>query len=115
MRPGQITTNELETAILECIAKDHEALATFLGNLHVISREFTGVCSCTTFADGKASPSLPNGYLSLDAQIELPGLPFGLGAHLACEGGFPKFLEIFTYGTELWDGNYIGFSLVKPA
>jgi hypothetical protein len=111
MRPGQITTTELEAAILERIAKEHTALFSCLGHLHVLSREFTGAGSYTNFAVGQVMPDLPDGYLSLDALISVPGVPSGLGAVLACEAGFPKFLEIYTYGDELWDGDSSRFSL----
>lgn len=115
MRPGQITTTELEAAILERIAKEHPALVSLIGQLHVLSREFTGAGSYTTFAASQPTPDLPDGYLSLDGLVTVPGVPNGLGAVLACEAGCPKCLEIYTYGDELWDGDSDGFLIGQAA
>ena len=111
MRPGQITPTELETAILERIAKEHPTLASLLGQLHLLSREFTGAGCYTTFAAIQPTPDLPDGYLSTEALVMVSGLSNSLGAVLACEAGCPKCLEIYTYGDELWDGDSDGFTI----
>jgi len=115
MRPGQTTTTELEAAILEHIAKGYSTLALRIGQLHVLSREFTGVGSYTTFAHGQPIADLPDAPLSLGDSITLPRLANGLGAILFCEAGNPTLLEIHTYGDELWDGDIDGFSIKAAA
>jgi hypothetical protein len=50
MPPGQLQPNELETAILKRIAKDEPWLQMSAGDLHVLSREFTGVGGYTKFS-----------------------------------------------------------------
>ena len=101
--------NEFESEILGRIAKDNPALLPLVQQLHVLSREYTGVGSYTNFSPDVASPELPDGYLALDASVSMPGVPNGLGAHLACEAGRPTFLEIYTYGNELWAGDFSGY------
>jgi hypothetical protein len=43
----------------------------------------------------------------------MPGVPNGLGAVLFCEGGKPQLLEVYTHGSELWDGVHDGFELAN--
>lgn len=111
MRPGQITPNELEIAILKRMAVDVPALNMFIGQLHVLSRKYTGVGSYTDFRIDAESGDLPAGYLGLHALICVPNVPSGMGAVLSTENGQPEFLEIFTYGEELWDGLFAGFTI----
>ena len=113
-RPGQTTPNELEFAILERLAGKEISLRDCVDRLHVLRREFTGVGSFTTFA-GPKSPNESNDLpIGLDGSIRVPGVPNGMGAVLFCRGGWPKILELYTFGEDHWDGVYDGFS-IEPA
>ena len=115
MGPGQLNPNDFELAILELLARQEPAIRGSAQRLHVLSREFTGVGSYTTFkCDGSASGS-PQRQLSLDALINMPGVPNGMGAVLFCKGHQPECLEIHTYGEDHWDGVYDGFSIEQTA
>ncbi len=111
MRPGQLTTNEFESAILRQIAQQVPALAPCLPSLHVLKREFTGVGSFTHFAPNHSAVTLPDGTLSLSKRIELPDVPNGMGAVVFLKGGHIDFLEIFAYADH-WDGTFNGFQLL---
>jgi hypothetical protein len=58
MRPGQINPNEFEFAILEHLAREEPFVRGSFGQLHVLSREFTGVGRFTTFAGCESCPSM---------------------------------------------------------
>lgn len=58
MRPGQITPNDFEVAILERMAERIPSIQPLIAQLHVISREFTCVDSHTTFDCQKSAPDL---------------------------------------------------------
>ena len=111
MRPGQLEPNEFELAILERIAASNPRLRAHLGHLHVLSREFTGVGSYTKFKCAEAVGDAAEEQLDLDGLIVMPNVQNGMGAILFCRGGQPKCLETYTYGSELWDGLYDGFSI----
>lgn len=110
MRPGQLTPNAFELAILERIAADQPSILVHLGHLHVLSREFTGVGSFTNFQCGSGT-DVSEQRLSLNASIVMPGVPSGMGAILFCLGDWPKCLETFTYGNDHWDGVFEGFRI----
>jgi hypothetical protein len=110
LRPGQIEPNELEQAILARLARQEASLAPLLGRLHVLSREFTGVGSFTSFRCDASEAIETTAPLELEAEIRLPGVAHGMGALLFFEGDQPSMLELYTYG-ELWDGVYAGFSI----
>ncbi len=112
-RPGQIEPNEFELAILERLAAESPPLLAYMRNLHVLSREFTGVGSYTKFrcADKGAQTSLQP--ISLSDLIIVPGVQSGMGAVLFWEGDQPKCLETYTFGAELWDGVFEGFYIQK--
>jgi len=112
MKPGQLTPNEFEMAILKHLASRTESLRGVLEGLHVLSREFTGVGSFTRFKldPALAKADLGEQQLGLDALVRVPGVPNGMGAVLFCRGGFPEMLETFTYGDH-WDGIFAGFSI----
>jgi hypothetical protein len=80
----------------------------------VLSREFTGVGSFTTFkcTDGGKTES-PRKF-HLEGVIRMPSVQYGLGAILSCRRRQPECLELFTY-QELWDGVYDGFSIEEVA
>lgn len=110
MGPGQIQPNPFECAILQRIAGDVSWLRIRLEDLHVLSREYTGVGCYTEFVcdvPGSADVSSPG----LRDLIRMPNVPNGMGAVLWCRGALPKCLEIFTYGEDRWDGNFEGFEL----
>jgi hypothetical protein len=111
-RPGQIKPNEFELAILEHLARNEPSLRGSIAQLHVLSREFTGVGSFTTFACEKLTADAPRQQISLDdAIITMPGVPNGMGAVLFCKAGRPTCLEVYTYGNEHWEGVYDGFTI----
>jgi|SRR4051812_1883548 hypothetical protein len=83
MRPGQIKPNEFEFAILERLASREPSIRGSVGQLYVLSREFTGVGSFTTFACEKLPADAPRQQISLDdAIITMPDVPNGMGAVL---------------------------------
>jgi len=114
MRPGQLKPNEFEVAILERLALDLPRLVPLISQLHVQSREYTGVGSYTNFLCAESTLELGEQPVHLNSLISMPGVPNGMGAVLFFENGKPKFLEIFTYG-DPWDGVYDGFSIDKVA
>jgi hypothetical protein len=115
MGPGQLKPNDFELAILERIATDQPSIRVSMQQLHVLSREFTGVGSFTTFrVDGSVSGA-PERRLGLDSLINMPGVPKGMGAVLFCKGDQPECLEVFTFGDDHWDGVYDGFSIERTA
>jgi hypothetical protein len=76
MRPGQIKPNEFELAILDRLASKEPALrGGAVGQLHVLSREFTGVGSYTNFACEDSSADAPDKQVGLDELITMPGGP----------------------------------------
>ena len=111
MRPGQTEPNEFEIAILNTISQANPALRPFLGRLHVLSREHTGVGSFTNFRCDEAASDVPREHLGLNALIVMPNVPNGMGAVLFCRNGKPECLETFTYGDDHWDGVPDGFSI----
>ena len=115
MRPGQLEPNEFELAILERMANKAPLIRAFVQKLRVLSREFTGVGSYTTFLSDEPSSEHDEAHISLDALISMPRVPNGMGAVLFVEGGKPKLLETFTYGDDHWDGVYEGFSIDEAA
>ena len=114
VRPGQITPNDFELAILERLASKEPSLRGVAERLHVLSREFTGVGSYTHFAC-EDSADRPDKEWVLDELITMPGVPNGMGAVLFCRGGRPQFLEVFTYGDDHWEGVYDGFAIEQTA
>jgi hypothetical protein len=115
MRPGQVDPNEFEVEILNHIAKDFPLIRTLVDQLHVLSREFTGVGSYTKFDCPGPVPDLGDKSIGLNALIYMPSLPNGMGAVLFCKNGKPECLETFTYGDDHWDGVYDGFSIKESA
>jgi len=111
MRPGQVEPNELEVAILQRLAQQVPSLGPLIPHLHVLSREFTGVGSFTTFRCEQAVQELGDAKVGLNASIAVPQLSTGLGSVLHCEKGKPKCLEIYSYDPEPWDGTFDGFSI----
>ena len=101
--------NELEVAILEWIAAKTPSLRPYLGHLHILSREYTGVDSYTNFKSDDSSADVSDQQISLDELIVMPNVPNGMGAILFCRGGRPKCLETYTHGSDLWDGVFDGF------
>ena len=115
MRPGQIQPNDFELAILDRLAIKEPSIHKSLGQLHVLSREYTGVGGYTNFVNGNSSASSSDQQIGLDDMITMPGVPSGMGAVLFCTGGYPRFLEVFTFGDDRWDGVYDGFAIEPSA
>jgi hypothetical protein len=82
IRPGQLTPNEFENAILEGIALKNPSLRGHLNKLHVLSREFTGVGNYTNFRIPDGDAQAPRTHLGLDALIVVPNVENGMGAVL---------------------------------
>jgi hypothetical protein len=111
MRPGRMDLNEFELTILDRLSKEQPSIRPYTRNLHVLSREYTGVGSFTNFRCDGPTSAIEKKHISLNATISMPNVPNGMGAVLFCEGGQPKCLETFTYGNDHWDGRYDGFSI----
>jgi len=114
MKPGQLTPNAFEVAVLRTIVGQPQALVMSIESLHVLSREFTCVGSFTKFKCSEPDTS-PRRHMGLNALVTLPGVPNGLGAVLHMLGREPECLEVFTFGTEAWDGTIEGFSIASAA
>ena len=110
-RPGSTQPNELERAVLSRMAAGEPAIGEALTNLHVLSREFTGVGSLTTFQCEASTGKVWDRHVGLDPVIRMPRVPNGMGAVLFMNGDQPQCLELYTHGNEHWDGLYDGFSL----
>jgi len=115
MRPGQLKPNDFELAILRRLAASEPWLAKFLEDLHVLSREFTGVGSFTKFLLDETNADSAPRHVGLKGCIAMPGVPNGLFAELFCQGEHPSMLEVASCGSDLWDGVYGGFSFQEPA
>jgi hypothetical protein len=113
MRPGQVEPNDFELALLERIALKNPSLREHLANLHVLSREFTGVGSYTRFKILEGDDKAPKTHLGLDGVITMPNVENGMGAVLFCRGGRPECLETYTFGDTLWDGAFDGFAIAE--
>lgn len=109
MRPGQLTPNEFELAILNRLASQEPSLRVSLEQLHVLSRQFTGVGSFTNFKCDAANDR--KRHVGFDGLIHMPTVPNGMGAVLFCRGDRPECLEVYTFGNEHWDGVYDGYSI----
>lgn len=102
--------NELELAILKRLRIGEVAIDT--NKLQVIDREITGAGSYTTFALSDVPTDASRSHVDLNALIELPGVPNGLGAVLWLRGGVPECLEIYTFGEDdSWDGTFDGYTI----
>jgi len=115
MRPGQLKPNDFELAILKRLASKESSIGNAFDRLHVLSREFTGVGSFTNFKCEESVLGDHEKQIGLDALINMPGVPNGMGAVLFLKGGMPKCLEVFSYGGDHWDGVYDGFSIEQTA
>ena len=115
MRPGQIRPNDFELAILNRVATKEPSIRKSLGELHVLSRVYTGVGAYTNFLIGDSSSDAVEQRIGLDELITMPGVPNGMGAVLFCKGGRPQCLEVFTFGDDHWDGVYDGFAIEPTA
>lgn len=109
--PGQTALNPLELAILLRMADATPALRLLIPRLHVLSREFTGVGSYTSFLARGSAPEPGSKPITLKSVINVPGVKHGMAAVLFCKDGKPEALETCTFGEEKWDGNYEGFSI----
>jgi hypothetical protein len=111
VKPGQLTANDFERAILLHMSRKVPALAPMIDELHVLSRKYTGVGSFTEFHCVGAASDGDHEPITLDCGISMPGLANGMGALLFWCGGRPKCLETYTFD-EHWDGAFDGFSIV---
>ena len=117
------TLTRLEKAILEQIAAAPQnrdlVIAEHLPFISVRSRDLTGVGMYVNFDDSSPPEVLSERLSEKDVFasnhiVEIDTLKNGLGFALYAKDGKLDFLELFTYGMELWDGSYnsISFSEV---
>ena len=98
--------------ILDDIATQVASIRKYLDDeLHVLSREFTGVGGYTNFLNRDSSDDLSDQQIGLAGLIMVPGVSNGMGAVLFCRGGRPHCLEVFIFGDERWDEVYDGFEI----
>lgn len=100
----------VERRLVEEILKQHgEAYFKLMGQidrLRVIDREPTIVGAYIRFTlEGRIEDETINAQLGFDGEIEIDGVPMGLGCVLLVDAGRLYHLELFTYGDETWDGN----------
>jgi len=100
--------SKFELEVLESILNQH-----FQGiekrdyvSLRVKSREYTSVGGYVNFLNSHELrlPELGKRELGFNGQLMVPGVPSGLGAIVAVDQGKIKYLELFTYGDEKWNG-----------
>lgn len=111
MLPEQVLVNDLELAVIRWISDENPALQLQFERLEVVRRELTSVGSYTDFRCEESSEVSTNTCPGLHGLITIPTVPSGLGAVLFCHGRRPKFLELFTFGSEMWDGKIEGFEI----
>ena len=102
-----------EQAILRRIGADRPALLALIPALQVRRREFSGAGSFTYFHP-HPPVLMPDGYVGLDANIQVPGVEHGMGASIAVTSGQID-LEIYTYGVASWSGDFEGFVIEDAA
>jgi hypothetical protein len=110
LRPGQLTPNELEVALLERLLAENPDVHLDIPKMHVLSREYTGVGSFTNFISKSNLMAGARRVLPINVVVLIPGIERGLGAVMFFQHGQPDMLEIVTYD-ERWDGVYDGFRL----
>jgi hypothetical protein len=111
----RLTLNAFEIAILRRLAGREPSVGS-VDALEVVSREFTGAGSYTTFkGDESAGGPWDRHHVGLNDLINMPGVPNGMGAVLFFRKGQPACLEVYTFGGEHWDGVHEGFSIEQTA
>jgi hypothetical protein len=113
MRPGQLTPNDFEIALLGQLSADNANFRLSPSELHVVSREFTGVGSFTNFLV-KGQAKVPRQVFSMSGSVSIPGLKYGLGVVAFYEGD-RLTLETYSSGDEHWDGVFDGFAIETAA
>ena len=100
-----------ESELLKAVFNQHrdnyrltqEAIAT----LRVKDVETTGVGAYVTFH--RQNPALfeesISAQLGYDGNINVPGVPSGLGCVIDITDGLIRHIELFTYGDEKWNGD----------
>ena len=109
--------SRVERRLVEEILKQHgEAYCKLMGqidHLRVIDREPTIVGAYIRFTlDGPIENEAMNAQLGFDGEIEIDGVPMGLGCVLLVDAGRLYHLELFTYGDETWDGRLDSANIV---
>jgi hypothetical protein len=100
----------VERRLVEEIVKQHSqaypSLADQLDRLGVISREPTGVGAYINFSVlGPIEDETINIQLGFEGEIQVDGVPWGLGCVMLVKAGRIHYLELFTYPDDTWDGN----------
>lgn len=108
-------------AMIKSIANSNKEQYPFIENhlpyLKVNQRNLTGAGMYVNFEylpEGKSliKSEYGDGILGSNQIAELNTMSNGLGFSLELEKGEIKYLEIFTYGDEAWDGTYNLFTLI---
>lgn len=108
--------NKLEYSIIENFAKEYPIIKDHVCLLKVESREDTGGGMYVNFAYKYLDDDLvklEDGTLSTNEIIVLDSLKNGLGFVLDISHGLINFIEMFTYGDDLWNGNFNEFRFEK--
>src|ERR1700733_14847482 len=109
MRPGQLTPNAFEIALLERVAADNADANICIAKLHVLSRTFTGVGSYTDFLVQGQPKTTPRRVITTPIVVTIPSLQHGLGVVVFIEN---EKLTLETYSFDQpWDGVFEGFSI----
>ncbi len=108
--------NPLELEIFKSLISKYPEIGEHVDALRVKNRKVTGVGMYVDFEYKIGSTSIkdlsiPNGAISNNENIEIPGLERGLGYELCISDGKILFFEFITYG-EAWDGDTSTFKLV---
>lgn len=102
---------KFELEVLEATLKQHAANIRLeelnLSQLKVIRRKPSGAGSYIVFdREGQPPPRADVFHqLGFAGEINVPGVPSGLGAIVDVESGQLNHIEFFTYGNESWDGD----------
>jgi hypothetical protein len=102
---------QFELVVLDATLKQHAASMGLCGlnltKLKAVRREPTGVGSYIVL-DREGQPPPRSGIddqLGFAGELDVPGVPSGLGAVVDVESGQLNHIEFFTYGDEIWDGD----------
>jgi hypothetical protein len=109
----------VERRLVEEIVRQHchayPSLADQLDRLRVIDREPTGVGAYINFSvSGPIQDEAINVQLGFEGEIQVEGVPWGLGCVMLVQAGRIHYLELFTYPDDTWDGN-LDSALIIPA
>lgn len=108
--------NIFESTLLEKISDKYPEIKSHLPYLLVENIQITGVGMYINFLYKESRKILnkiipENCFLSVQNNIQIKKLEYGLGYEVIIKNGKIEFIEIITYG-ELWDGDTTGFIVI---